>query len=162
MQREIEFLGDDSKDHPPSDEGRFFLQMFSQFFLGHPHVMPKWTHKKKVKRPCQRHRPSLLHNQKLKTPSHPRQRHLLSQLHNRKVQLLSSTGKTISMSLLATYTLGAGWSMGSKYPRAMMSYSWLGFGKGRCFHLLFWEMWKRIEFWPQVVFLLFQDHILRK
>lgn len=86
MQREIEFLGDDSKDHPPSDEGRFFLQMFSQFFLGHPHVMPKWTHKKKVKRPRQRHRPSLLHNQKLKTPSHPRQRHLLSQLHKRKAR----------------------------------------------------------------------------
>ncbi|CAH3153342.1 unnamed protein product, partial [Porites lobata] len=27
----FEFLGDRSKDHPPSDEGRFFLQMFSQF-----------------------------------------------------------------------------------------------------------------------------------
>ena len=43
-----------------------------------------------------------------------------------KVQLLSSTGKKISMSLLATYTLGAGCSMGSKCPRAMKSYSWLG------------------------------------
>ncbi|CAH3177184.1 unnamed protein product, partial [Porites lobata] len=30
----FEFLGDGSKEHPPSDEGRFFLQMFSQFFLG--------------------------------------------------------------------------------------------------------------------------------
>ncbi|KAM7427894.1 hypothetical protein ABFA07_021042 [Porites harrisoni] len=74
-------------------------------------------------RPRQRHLLSQLHNRKVKTPSRPRQRHLLSQLHNRKVQPLSSTGKMISMSLLATYTLGAGCSMGSKCPRAMMSYS---------------------------------------
>ena len=44
MQREIEFLGDGSKDHPPSDEGRFFLQMFSQFFLGMLHSLYKGTY----------------------------------------------------------------------------------------------------------------------
>ena len=30
----FEFLGDGSKEHPASQEGRLFLQMFSQFFLG--------------------------------------------------------------------------------------------------------------------------------
>jgi len=30
----FEFLGDGTVEHPPSDEGRVFLQAFSKFFLG--------------------------------------------------------------------------------------------------------------------------------
>ena len=30
----FEFLGDGTVEHPPSDEGRMFLQAFSKFFLG--------------------------------------------------------------------------------------------------------------------------------
>ena len=40
----FEFLGDGSKEHSPSDEGRFFLQMFSQFFLGMLHSLYKCTY----------------------------------------------------------------------------------------------------------------------